>query len=147
MSSDFVFFAHCDTNMKQPNKPPDPNTSSSQKPSFRDKSLESTQEISIRDKEDMTAKNLVRIELEDGNRLLPKIHLDPKVFQDLCTPWKDVVVMKLLGKNLGYNTMKERLQKIWKLQGGFDIMDNDNGFLMVKFDQAADKEKVITGGP
>jgi len=43
--------------------------------------------------------------------------------------------------------MKERLQKIWKLQGGFDIMDNDNGFFMVKFDQAADKEKVITGGP
>lgn len=26
-------------------------------------------------------------------------------------------------------------------------MDNDNGFYMVKFDLAADKEKVITGGP
>lgn len=59
----------------------------------------------------------------------------------------DALVVKLLGKSLGYNTMKERLQKIWKLQGGFDIMDNDNGFYMVKFDQAADKEKVITGGP
>ena len=43
--------------------------------------------------------------------------------------------------------MKERLQKIWKLQGRFEIMDNDNGFYMVKFDLAADKEKVITGGP
>jgi len=45
------------------------------------------------------------------------------------------------------DTMKDRLQKIWKLQGGFEIMDNDNGFYMVKFDQAADKEKVITGRP
>lgn len=26
-------------------------------------------------------------------------------------------------------------------------MDNDNGFYMVKFDQAADKEKVVMGGP
>jgi len=26
-------------------------------------------------------------------------------------------------------------------------MDNDNGFYMVKFDQSADKEKVISGGP
>jgi len=26
-------------------------------------------------------------------------------------------------------------------------MDNNNGFLMVKFDQAADKEKMIYGGP
>jgi hypothetical protein len=147
MSTNFVFSAHGDTNMKQPNKPPDPNTPPPQKPSFRDKLLESTQETLIREKEDMIEKKLVRIELEDGNRLLPKIHLDPKVFQKLCTPWKDAIVVKLLGKTLGYNTMKERLQKIWKLQGGFDIMDNDNGFYMVKFDQAVDKEKVITGGP
>jgi len=55
--------------------------------------------------------------------------------------------VKLLGKNLGYNTMKERLHKVWKTQGDFEIMDNDNSFYMVKFDQIADKEKFITGGP
>jgi hypothetical protein len=26
------------------------------------------------------------------------------------------------------------------------LMDNDNGFYMVKFDQVVDKEKVISGG-
>jgi hypothetical protein len=31
--------------------------------------------------------------------------------------------------------------------GAFKIMDNDNGFYMVKFDQVSDKEKVISGGP
>jgi hypothetical protein len=55
--------------------------------------------------------------------------------------------VKLLGKTLGYNTMKERLQKVWKLQHGFEIMDNDNGLYMVKLDHAADKEKIITEGP
>ncbi|MCH82243.1 hypothetical protein A2U01_0003044, partial [Trifolium medium] len=79
--------------------------------------------------------------------LLPKVYIDPQTFQNLCTPWKDALVVKLLGKNIGYTTMKDRLHKVWKLQGGFEIMDNDNGFYMVKFDQAADKEKVITGGP
>jgi len=43
--------------------------------------------------------------------------------------------------------MKERLYKVWKLQGGFEIMNNNNGFYMVKFDQTADKEKVIARGP
>jgi len=43
--------------------------------------------------------------------------------------------------------MKERLHKVWKTQGDFEIMDNDNSFYMVKFDQIADKEKFITGGP
>lgn len=43
--------------------------------------------------------------------------------------------------------MKDRLTRIWKLQGGFDIMDIDNGFYMVKFDLAEDREKVSSGGP
>jgi len=55
--------------------------------------------------------------------------------------------MKLLGKNLGYNIMKDSLHKVWKFQGEFKIMDNHNGLYMVKFDQAIDTEKVITGGP
>lgn len=42
--------------------------------------------------------------------------------------------------------MKERLHKVQKLQGGFKIMNNDNFLYMVKFDQAGDKEKVITSG-
>lgn len=146
MNSQFVFSAQGVNNLQQAKKPPDPNHPP-QKISFRDKLLGPSQELPIRGKEDMIEKKLVHIELEDGNRLLPKVHIQPQVFQELCTPWNDALVIKLLGKNIGYNTMKERLQKIWKLQGGFEIMDNDNGFYMVKFDQAADKEKVITGGP
>jgi hypothetical protein len=95
----------------------------------------------------MIEKKLVRIELEDGNRLLPKVYLEPQTFQEICTPWKDALVVKLLGKNLGYNIMKDRLHKVWKLQRGFEIMDNDNGFYMVKFDQVVNKEKVISGDP
>jgi len=36
---------------------------------------------------------------------------------------------------------------VWKLQGGFEIMDYDNGFYMVKLDHATNKEKIIMGGP
>jgi len=147
MSSEFVFSAQSDQNLQATKKPPDPHQASSPKISFRDKLLGPTQETLIREREDMIEKKLVRIEHENGNRLLPKVHLEPSVFQELCTPWKDAIVVKLLGKNLGYHAMRERLQKTWRTQGGFEIMDNDNGFFMVKFDEAADKEKVVTGGP
>jgi hypothetical protein len=43
--------------------------------------------------------------------------------------------------------MKDRLHKVWKFHRGFEIMDNDNGFYMVKFDQVVNKEKVISGDP
>ncbi|KEH33193.1 DUF4283 domain protein [Medicago truncatula] len=140
------FSAQSDHNLQAATKkPPDPQQPPTPKISFRDKGP--SQETLIREKEDMIEKKLVCIEHENGNRLLPKVHLEQSVFQQLCTPWKDAIVVKLLGKNLSYHTMRERLQKTWRTQGGFEIMDNNNGFYMVKFDEAAYKEKIITGGP
>jgi len=43
--------------------------------------------------------------------------------------------------------MKEKLKKVWCLQAGFDIMDVDDKFYMMKFDlKGNDKERVITTG-
>lgn len=76
---------------------------------------------------DLLAKGIVKIDFEEGNRLLPKATIDSAYLQDLCTPWKDALVIKLLGKTIGYNVLKERVKKLWKLNGGFDLLDVDNG--------------------
>lgn len=101
----------------------------------------------VREKSDLIAQKLVTVVHENGNRLLPKVFLNKKVFEELCTPWKDALVVKLLGKKIGYNLMKEKLKKVWKPAGVFDIMDIDNGFYMVKLDMEADREMVISNGP
>jgi hypothetical protein len=36
---------------------------------------------------------------------------------------------------------------LWKLTGGFELMDVANGFFMVKFGLEVDKTKVINEGP
>lgn len=59
---------------------------------------------------------------------------------------RDALVVKLLGKNVGYFAMKDRLQRVRKAQGGFEILDADNGYYMVKFDLQSDKERVESGG-
>lgn len=64
----------------------------------------------------------------------PMIHVDDKVFEELCEPWRDALVIKLLGKSVGYKIMKERAAKLWKLQASFEIRDMGHGFFMVKFD-------------
>lgn len=96
---------------------------------------------------DLIAQKLMSISLEDGGRLIPKIKLDPKVFNDLCEPWCDVLIITLLGKTIGYKVMKERLQKLWKPKGGFEILDVDNNYFLVKIDLQADKERVTSWGP
>jgi len=79
--------------------------------------------------------------------LLPKVSLDEIYFHDLCHPWKDALVVKLLGKNIGYNVLKDQLTKMWKLQGQFEIMDIDQGFYIVRCEMPSDREKIVTEGP
>lgn len=41
---------------------------------------------------------------------------------------------------------REHVKALWKLTGGFEIVDIGHGFFMVQFDIEADKEKVLEGG-
>jgi hypothetical protein len=114
--------------------------------SFRDKVL-GNHAIMEKEKVDLIANKMAQVELVKGNRLMPMLHVENSVIEDLCVPWRDALVIKLLGKNLGYNTMKTKLENVWKLSGGFELMDIGYSYYMVKFDGEDDKNKVINGGP
>ncbi|GAU41244.1 hypothetical protein TSUD_97790 [Trifolium subterraneum] len=114
--------------------------------SFRDKVL-GNQALMERERVDLIATNKAKIELVQGNRLLPMLHVEKSVMAELSVPWKDALVVKLLGKKLGYNTMKAKLENVWKLTGSFELMDVGYSYYMVKFDGEEDKSRVINGGP
>lgn len=76
----------------------------------------------------------------------PKVVINDSVFEGLCAPWQDALVVKLLGKRLGYFTMKDKLSRLWKLSAGFDILDIGNGYYMAKFDVEGDRMKVMDEG-
>ncbi|XP_020235439.2 uncharacterized protein LOC109815203 [Cajanus cajan] len=90
---------------------------------------------------------VMHLELEGGNRLLPKFKISSEKYEDLCKPWRKCLIIKLLGKNIGFLTMKDKLRNSWKLEGDFDLIDISNGFFLVNFDVVADREKVMLGGP
>lgn len=115
--------------------------------SFRDKLLGCDEPLPKREVVDLIEKELFSIVLEKDDRLRPKCFIDDKLLEELRVPWKDAIFVKLLGKSIGFYTMRDRLKSLWKLSGGMDIVDVGHGFYMVKFDVAADREKVIGGGP
>lgn len=100
--------------------------------SFRDKAL-GKKVVPPREKEDFVAKNKVRVEHVNGNRLTPMVHIDPKILEELSVPWKGALIVRILGKSLGFNVMKAKLASTWKIVGGFDIMDIGNGYYMARF--------------
>jgi hypothetical protein len=108
---------------------------------------EGSKKVHVKEKVNLVEQGLVTITYEGGNKLLPKVSLDDSYFNDLCHPWKEALVIKVLGKNVGYQVLKEQLQRMWKLQGGFDMMDVDQGFYMVKCNLLADREKIMSEGP
>lgn len=55
--------------------------------------------------------------------------------------------MKLVGKKLGYNMMKTKLELVRELNGGLDLIEAGNYFFMVRFDEGKDKSNVISGVP
>ncbi|CAL0309883.1 unnamed protein product [Lupinus luteus] len=98
-------------------------------------------------KRDLIAQNLMTAEFENDNPLLPCVTIHESVVEELCSSLRDALVVTLLGKRMGYVALRERLQRLWKLQGDFEMVDVDNGFYMIKFDLPADKEMVTSKGP
>lgn len=90
---------------------------------------------------------LARIEFDEGNNMKPMVHIHKYVFEGLYAPWEDTLVVKLLGKKVGFNVTNVRLPKIWKLSAGFYLLDIGNGYSMVKFDVEDDRTRVMEDGP
>src|ERR1044072_1236896 len=92
-------------------EPPDKNGGS--QVSFRDK-LVGPRMVEVVDKDaDLVQQGLFEIKLDDGNRLLPRCYVRPDILHRVCEPWKDTLVVRLLGKNVGFRTMSERLRSLW----------------------------------
>ncbi|CAJ2679300.1 uncharacterized protein LOC123914766 [Trifolium pratense] len=101
----------------------------------------------IRQNVDLLAQKLVSIEHFQGNKKFPMLHVDRKLNHELCVPWKDALIVKLLGRELEFNIMKNQLKNLWNLPD-FDLMEFGNcGFYVVKFDMEEDRTKVINGVP
>jgi hypothetical protein len=125
-----------------PPKPPD-----DRQFSFRDKLVGAPVPVPRRETIDLIGKQLAKIDLEEGDRLRPHCYIDDSVVVERRKKYQEAIIVKLLGKDLGFFTMRDRLKGIWKLTGGFDMVDVGYGFYIIQFDMAADREKVISGGP
>ncbi|MBA0580409.1 hypothetical protein Gorai_022628 [Gossypium raimondii] len=56
------------------------------------------------------------------------------------------VVVKLLGRNIGYNTFQNKIYNLWRLATPFKLMDVEHGYFLVKFQSNEDFEKVPPKG-
>ncbi|CAN1172053.1 hypothetical protein LINPERHAP1_LOCUS22606, partial [Linum perenne] len=65
----------------------------------------------------------------------------------LCKPWVNSAVIQLLGENVGYSYLYQRLHAIWKPLGNLHIVDLNKNCFLVKFSNEHDYLKDLTGSP
>ncbi|KAL6555033.1 hypothetical protein OROGR_006291 [Orobanche gracilis] len=110
-------------------KPPDDNAT---RQSFRDKLLGTNSATPPKQRVNFWKEKKMTLEFVQGNEMLPRIRVDKGLTEAMCAPWKEALVVSLLGKKLGFRTMEAKLADAWNLAGDFDLLDVDNGFYMVR---------------
>ncbi|CAL2228834.1 unnamed protein product [Prunus armeniaca] len=86
------------------------------------------------------------VQISQGERG-PSIQFSDRAKDRLCKPWRNALIVKLLGKSHTYNYIHARLQQKWSLKGAWKLVDLVNDYYVVKFDLEEDLNFVLTGGP
>ncbi|MBA0838991.1 hypothetical protein Goarm_004766 [Gossypium armourianum] len=84
----------------------------------------------------------VTIGTEDG---LPSIRFSERIALYKSMVW--TVVVKLFGWKIGIQTLSNRIYRLWKPSTPISIMDLENDYFLVKFQEEVDYVRTLTEGP
>ncbi|KAL4367287.1 hypothetical protein GQ457_05G019250 [Hibiscus cannabinus] len=74
--------------------------------------------------------------------LLSRIHFSERVHKAIDEKLSKSLIVRLLGKSIGYRTLLNRIQSMWTPMGEMTLVNLDNGYFLVRFAMDADYEKV-----
>ena len=78
---------------------------------------------------------------------MPFIAFSNRVHECLAQPWEHSVVVKILGRNLGYRMLLAHLTSIWSATKGFTVVNLAHDYYLVHFSNKRDVEYALTEGP
>ncbi|PPR98740.1 hypothetical protein GOBAR_AA21936 [Gossypium barbadense] len=78
---------------------------------------------------------------------IPAIDFSERIQQILFKEMEHTVVLKLLGRNIGYGALNNRISSLWNPSKPFHIMDIENEYFLAKFQSTDNYAKVLSQGP
>ncbi|KAF7842178.1 ribonuclease H [Senna tora] len=77
----------------------------------------------------------------------PNFTLSDKEWKRLTRPFKKSLIIKLLGKKIGFQFLLKKVNQIWGRTGEIELVDLGNDYFLAKFDTYSDQDFALTGGP
>ena len=65
----------------------------------------------------------------------------------MCKPWRKSLIVKLLGKVLGFQMLITRIKSLWQLEGRYKMVDLGQDNFLFKFESKSDYLHALDGGP
>ncbi|XP_019151931.1 PREDICTED: uncharacterized protein LOC109148649 [Ipomoea nil] len=84
---------------------------------------------------------------EDDDPLCPTIRLSKAEIRQIRAPWRLAIIVKGMGRSIGYTYLLRRLTSMWKPKGKMELIAIDNGYFIVRFGVVKDLEHAIFEGP
>ena len=78
---------------------------------------------------------------------MPMINFSNRVKSILAHNMENSVIVKLLGNSISYKALLARIISLWNPTCDFHIIDLDNGYFVVHFDDKNDRLTTLTKGP
>ncbi|XP_065859791.1 uncharacterized protein [Euphorbia lathyris] len=83
----------------------------------------------------------------DTNNDLPSIVFSDRIHTLMAKAMQLSVVVRLLGKRIGYKVLYNRLMSLWKPASDIKVVDLDNGYYLVKLASVEDYSVALLKGP
>ncbi|XP_031097172.1 uncharacterized protein LOC116001433 [Ipomoea triloba] len=87
------------------------------------------------------------MEVGESDPNCPVITVTKEEKERLRRPWRRTLIIKVLGRKIGYSFLLQRLQKLWKPEASFDLIAIDQEFFLARFESLRDYEFAKFEGP
>ncbi|XP_019200262.1 PREDICTED: uncharacterized protein LOC109193892 [Ipomoea nil] len=84
---------------------------------------------------------------EDEDPLCPTIRFTKREKEAIREPWRQVLIIKVWGKRVGYSFLMRKLCALWRPKGSFEMIAIDNDYFLVKFGSKEDLDFAKFEGP
>jgi hypothetical protein len=82
-----------------------------------------------------------------GKYACPEFLLSKSEEKRIYRPWKRGIIVKLLGRRIGYKALETRLKQMWVKKGVINIIDLSNDYYLVTFTHDDDHYTTLMNGP
>ncbi|KAJ4826538.1 hypothetical protein Tsubulata_034976 [Turnera subulata] len=84
---------------------------------------------------------------DEEDETCPVIRLTSEQKWRLRAPWRQALIVKMLGKKVGYRFMERKLNQLWATNGHIHVTDVGGDFYVVRFLSVVDFNNALKNGP